>query len=262
MDRLIPSRPRPHQSRRALILYSVAARAASAVSNSQRNLHAQGSVVPLVAAALPAGRRGPVAGRCCMKTLRGGGALLVTLRRSHTTGMAEDPVRLEFPILSLTPGLGTVAWRLTSARRGLAHEGPPAHPASPGRHDREAVWPRWRASGDRGAFSAQAACASRIPNSLAASRIEATLRRAQRSRSRSVRRNLEGRYSCLRTSIPADQWPLRGLSAGAEQAVIWLLWRRLRPIPPEALAGQRARRDPDPARESRPEARRRRRRRG
>ena len=60
-------------------------------------------------------------------------------------------------MLSLTPGLGTVAWRLTSARRGLAHEGPPAHPASPGRHDREAVWPRWRASGDRGAFSAQAA---------------------------------------------------------------------------------------------------------
>ena len=31
------------------------------------------------------------------------------------------------------PGLGTVAWRLTSARRGLADEGPPAHPASPGR---------------------------------------------------------------------------------------------------------------------------------
>ena len=52
------------------------------------------------------------------------------------------PVRLEFPILSLTPGLGTVAWRLTSARGGLAHEGPPAHPASSGRHDREAVWPR------------------------------------------------------------------------------------------------------------------------
>ena len=67
------------------------------------------------------------------------------------------PVRLEFPILSLTPGLGTVAWRLTSALRGLADEGPPAHPASLGRHDREAVWPRWRASGDRGAFSAQAA---------------------------------------------------------------------------------------------------------
>ena len=73
------------------------------------------------------------------------------------------PVRLEFPILSLTPGLGTVAWRLTSARRGLADEGPPAHPASPGRHDREAVWPRWSASGDRGAFSAQAAADRRAP---------------------------------------------------------------------------------------------------
>ena len=40
-------------------------------------------------------------------------------------------MRLEFPMLSLTPGLGTVAWRLPSARRGLADEGPPAHPASP-----------------------------------------------------------------------------------------------------------------------------------
>src|SRR3984893_4111535 len=41
--------------------------------------------------------------------------------------------------------------------RCLAHEGPPAHPASPGRHDREAVWPRRRASGDRGESPAQAA---------------------------------------------------------------------------------------------------------
>ena len=72
-------------------------------------------------------------------------------------------MRLEFPMLSLTPGLGTVAWRLTSARRGLADEGPPAHPALPGRHDREAVWPRWRVSGDRGAFSAQAAADRRAP---------------------------------------------------------------------------------------------------
>ena len=30
-------------------------------------------------------------------------------------GVRADPVRLEFPMLSLTPGLGTVAWRLTSA---------------------------------------------------------------------------------------------------------------------------------------------------
>src|SRR5258706_2708231 len=41
--------------------------------------------------------------------------------------------------------------------RCLAHEGPPAHPASLGRHDRDAVWPRWRASGDRGESPAQAA---------------------------------------------------------------------------------------------------------
>src|SRR3982074_2007203 len=41
--------------------------------------------------------------------------------------------------------------------RCLAHEGAPAHRASPGRHDREAVWPRWRASGDRGESPAQAA---------------------------------------------------------------------------------------------------------
>ena len=44
-----------------------------------------------------------------------------------------------------------------SDRRCLAHEGPPAHAASPGRHDREAGWPRWRASGDRGESPAQAA---------------------------------------------------------------------------------------------------------
>src|SRR5712692_7493590 len=41
--------------------------------------------------------------------------------------------------------------------RCLAHEGPPAHPGSPGRHDREAVWPRWRTRGDRGESPAQAA---------------------------------------------------------------------------------------------------------
>ena len=86
-----------------------------------------------------------------------------TAMRVLATGTIRSGVRLEFPILSLTPGLGTVAWRLTSARRGLAHEGPPAHPASPSRHDREAVWPRWRASGDRGAFSAQAAADRRAP---------------------------------------------------------------------------------------------------
>ena len=61
-------------------------------------------------------RRLPVAGRA--------------VRRAADRGH-PGPVRLEFPMLSLTPGFGTVAWRLTSARRGLADEGPPAHPASP-----------------------------------------------------------------------------------------------------------------------------------
>ena len=32
--------------------------------------------------------------------------------------------------------------RLTSGLRCLAHEGPPAHSASLGRHDRDAVWRR------------------------------------------------------------------------------------------------------------------------
>src|SRR5712691_9925196 len=41
--------------------------------------------------------------------------------------------------------------------RCFAHEGPPARPASLGRHDREAVWPRWRANGDRGESHTQAA---------------------------------------------------------------------------------------------------------
>src|SRR2546428_13442812 len=41
--------------------------------------------------------------------------------------------------------------------RCLAHEGTPAHLASHGRHDREAVWPRWRARGDREESPAQAA---------------------------------------------------------------------------------------------------------
>src|SRR4249920_3628363 len=51
--------------------------------------------------------------------------------------------------------------------RCLAHEGPPAHPASPGRHDREAVWPRWRAGGDRGESPAQAATDRLAPCSAA-----------------------------------------------------------------------------------------------
>ena len=60
-----------------------------------------------------------------------------------------------------------MAWRLTSGLRCLAHEGPPADPASLGRHDRDTVWPRWRASGDRGESSAQAATDRRAPSSPA-----------------------------------------------------------------------------------------------
>ena len=41
--------------------------------------------------------------------------------------------------------------------RCLAHEGNPGHLAPPSSHDREAVWPRWRASVDRGESPAQAA---------------------------------------------------------------------------------------------------------
>ena len=62
---------------------------------------------------------------------------------------------------------GHVAWRLTSGLRCLAHEGPPAHPASLARHDRDTVWPRWRASGDRGESSAQAVTDRLAPSSPA-----------------------------------------------------------------------------------------------
>ena len=41
--------------------------------------------------------------------------------------------------------------------RWLAHDGPSAHPAAPGRHGREAVWLRWRARGDHRESPAHAA---------------------------------------------------------------------------------------------------------
>ena len=49
---------------------------------------------------------------------------------------------LEFPILSLNRVRGNVAWRLSSDLRCLAHDRPPARPASPGRHSREALQTR------------------------------------------------------------------------------------------------------------------------
>ena len=45
----------------------------------------------------------------------------------------------------------------------LAHKGRPAHPASSGRHHREAVRPQSRASGDRGESPAQTITDSRAP---------------------------------------------------------------------------------------------------
>ena len=64
-------------------------------------------------------------------------------------------------------------WRLTFDLRWLAHEGPPAHPASPGGHDREGVRPRWRASGDRGESHTQAATDRPAPSSQAGAKFGA-----------------------------------------------------------------------------------------
>src|SRR4030095_490891 len=68
-----------------------------------------------------------------------------------------SPVRLDFSILAPNPGLGNVARCSTSDLRWLAHEERFAHAAGRYRHDGEAVWPRWRASRDRGESLAQAA---------------------------------------------------------------------------------------------------------
>src|SRR3981081_342009 len=57
--------------------------------------------------------------------------------------------------------------------RCLAHEGPPAHPTPPGRRDRAAVWPWWRASGDRGESPAQAATHHLAPCSTAGAESDA-----------------------------------------------------------------------------------------
>ena len=74
--------------------------------------------------------------RCACGHVIAGWGVIVAPEVDHACPHGDDerpdrrpaPVRLEFPMLSLTPGLGTVAWRLTSARRGFADEGPPAHP--------------------------------------------------------------------------------------------------------------------------------------
>src|SRR5262249_55340816 len=51
--------------------------------------------------------------------------------------------------------------------RCFAHEGPPARRVSSGCHDCEVVWPRWRASGDRGESPPQAATDRPAPCSQA-----------------------------------------------------------------------------------------------
>jgi transposase InsO family protein len=79
-------------------------------------------------------------------------------------------VDLEFPILWRIRDEGNVAWRLMSDLRCLRMKDLPARSASPDRHDREAVWSRWRANGDRGESSTQAAtdrpasCSPAAPN--------------------------------------------------------------------------------------------------
>ena len=64
-------------------------------------------------------------------------------------GSATPPVGLDLPILSLNRDPGQHCVALSSDLPCLAHEGPPAHPASPGRHSREALQTRRRASRHR-----------------------------------------------------------------------------------------------------------------
>ena len=58
-------------------------------------------------------------------------------------------MRLELPILALNPRLRNVALRQMSDLRCRARDELLARTAGLGRHDREAVWPWWRARGDR-----------------------------------------------------------------------------------------------------------------
>src|SRR6267142_1012217 len=77
-------------------------------------------------------------------------------------------VRLELPISRAESWIGQrcaapdICPTLTRT-----HDGFPAYPAGPGRHDREGVWPRWRASGDGGESPAQAAADRPAPCSPA-----------------------------------------------------------------------------------------------
>ena len=114
--------------------------------------------------------------------------------------------------------------------RCLAHDGPPARPASPGRHDREAVWPRWRASGDRGESPAQAATDRPAPGAPAGAEPDAERPAALRIRVAlpQSRTNPQGRHR--RTPLDAP-----GVSSGVGASQ----------VPPTVLVERRARRSPD-----------------
>src|SRR5260370_682131 len=88
--------------------------------------------------------------------------------------------------------------------RCLAHEGPPARLASLGRYDREAVWPRWRASGDRGESPAQAATDRPAPCSPPGAQPEAEGTAALRIRVAfpPSRANPKGRHRRLSLDAP------------------------------------------------------------
>src|SRR5262245_50676530 len=112
--------------------------------------------------------------------------------------------------------------------RCLAHEEPPAHPASPGRPDCEAVWHRRCASGDRGESPAQAAIDRPSPWSPAgpepdAERPVALRIRVALPRSRT---NPKGRHRRTPLDAPGDS-----SGVGASQVPPTIL---LRPVPEEA----------------------------
>ncbi len=65
-----------------------------------------------------------------------GSVLYYPSRRQQPAALAACASRIPNSLAESKPE----QWRRMSDLRCLAHEGPPAHPASLGRHDREAVW--------------------------------------------------------------------------------------------------------------------------
>jgi hypothetical protein len=91
----------------------------------------------------------------------------------------------------------------------LAHEGPLVLLASPGCHPGEAVWPRWRASGDRGKSPAQTAIDRLAPCSPAGAESDAKRPAALRIRVALPRSITHPKNRYRRTSIDAA-----GVSSG------------------------------------------------